>query len=90
MNTIQYHPQLGGIISEAQIEAEYISIIGKWRVITKLELRGRGIKLDKKYTTDNLVPQAQHLVGFNKYYCTDKAMEVLEKNFKVRQPLYFD
>jgi hypothetical protein len=43
------------------------SYAGGWLIKTKLELSGRGISLERTLTSKDLVPQAQHKVGWHEY-----------------------
>jgi hypothetical protein len=66
------------------------SYAGGWLIKTKLELSGRGISLERTLTSKDLVPQAQHKVGWHEYRVTDKALEKLQERYTFSMELLLD
>jgi hypothetical protein len=56
---------------------------GKWQTIkTPLQLpRMRGLTLVRTLTSEDLVPQAQHKVGWHEYAATRRALEILSQRY---------
>lgn len=82
------YPELGEKVKKSFIHARYA--LGKYSIKTKFDLSGRGIKYVETLTAANLVPQAQHLVGWKKYYVTPKAFEKLCEQYDVSMEMMLD
>lgn len=69
--------------ADTQIDAR-LSHYGKHYFIkTPLVLKGRGIEYRRTLKAEELTPKAQHKAGWHEYIVTTKAMEKLEKEYKV-------
>lgn len=73
-----YCPEMGQKKPLADIEAK-ISYAGKWRIKSKLELKGRGIKFHDH--DDN---------GLKIYYATERAFEKLENQYSISMESLLD
>ena len=82
MNATIYTPEMGETRpADAVIDASY-SGPGHVRLVTPLVLKGRGINLIQTYTATDLVPQAQHKVGWHQYRVTKAAFGRIEREHK--------
>lgn len=85
-----FYPEMGHkMASDTQIEAAP-AYGGKYRVKTKLELKGQGIKFERTLNAEELTPQAQFRVGWHLYYMTRTALERVAKAHKVSLELLLD
>lgn len=85
-----YYPELNESKPEdTEIEVKQSST-NKYRLVTALILEGRGISHHQTYTAKDLVPQAQHKVGWHVYYVTPKAMETLIEKHIISRELLLD
>lgn len=73
-----YTPEMGDKKPLADIEAK-ISYGGKWRLKTRLELKGRGITLHEQQ--DN---------GLKIYYATDLAFKKIENQYSISMECLLD
>ena len=73
-----YTPEMGDKKPLADIEAT-ISYSGKWRIKTRLELKGRGIKFHDKTEDER-----------NIYYLTDTAFKKLETQYAISMECLLD
>lgn len=79
-----YYPEMGEIKPFALIEARLGHYGNHWYLKTPLTLKaGRGITHLRTLTSEQLTPQAQSKVGWNKYKVTEKAFEKLCKQYPV-------
>lgn len=88
VGTKQYHPEMGERKPIAEIEASFSGIMGKFRIKTPLELKGRGIKFDHTYNENNCNNPSKY--GWNIYYVTRAAYQKLEENYAIAQELLLD
>ena len=82
-----YHPEMGEAKPEAQIEVRN-SWDGKHYILcTPLTLKiGRGIKHTRVLQASNLAINSPK-VGWNEYYVTERAFEILEKQYTMSMEL---
>ncbi|MED3792369.1 hypothetical protein P4571_07930 [Niallia alba] len=83
-----YRPEMGDRKPIAEIEAFFSSVMGKFRVKTHLELKGRGIKFYDTYNENNCNNPAKY--GWNIYYVTQAAYNKLEKEYAIAQEVLLD
>ncbi|KMY49598.1 hypothetical protein [Peribacillus loiseleuriae] len=83
-----YCPEMGDTKPQAQIEAKFSAIMGKFRISTPLELKGRGIKYHDTYTEHNC--NSPKLYGHNIYYVTMAAYKKLEQEYTSAQEVLLD
>lgn len=85
-----YTPELGQEKPEAQIEAQ-LSHYGKHYFIkTPLDLKGQGITFLGELTSEQLVPQAQHKIGWKEYKVTTRAFRKLCEKYAVSKEQLLD
>ena len=72
-----FTPEMGEKKPIADIEAK-LGYGGKWRLKTRLELKGRGIKLH------------EHDNGINTYYVTDLAFKKIENQYSISMECLLD
>lgn len=78
MKTTTYYPEMGEAKPECQFEAS-MNYDSSWRVKSPTPLPGgRGITLQQIYKSSDLVPEAQHKVGWHVYRLTPRAFEQLK------------
>ena len=80
---IGYHPEMGELKPEAQIEATSGHYGKHWFLKSQIELKGRGITLLHVLTSNMLTPQAQHKVGWCEYQVTEVAFEKICKQHRI-------
>ena len=83
-----YRPEMGDKKPASQLESFFSIILGKWRVTTPLELKGRGIKLNMTYDQDNCNTPSKY--GHNVYHVTQAAYDKLEKEYSIAQEVLLD
>ena len=74
----------------AQIEARPCMNGKHYLIKTPLELKGRGIKLERVLSSSDLTAQAQHLVGWNQYRVTLAAFSKLKGQYVISQETLLD
>jgi hypothetical protein len=83
-----YRPEMGDQTPIAEIFSKFSSVMGKFRVMTPLELKGRGIKYHDTYSKDNCTKSS--LFGWNIYYVTESAYKKLEQQYAIAQEVLLD
>lgn len=83
-----YYPELGDKKPIAEIFSRYSAHMDKYRLITPLELKGRGIKYHDTYTPENCTNP--RLFGWHIYYATERAYRKLEKEYAIAQEVLLD
>lgn len=86
-NTI-YRPEMGDRKPIAEIEATFASFMGKYRIKTPLDLKGRGITYHDTYTENNCNNPSKF--GWNIYHVTKAAFAKLEENYAIAQEVLLD
>jgi len=90
MPLLTYYPEMKETKPEAQIEA-HMSYNGKhYFLYTPLTLTGRGVEHLGTYQAKDLVPQAQHKVGWHKYQVTHKAFDKIKAEYAVSYEILLD
>lgn len=89
MAVIPYWPEMQQAKPEAQGEVRS-SYRGGYTIKTPLTLKGRGVKLERVLTADCLVPQAHHKIGWNEYYVTERALDILAQKFTFSRECLLD
>lgn len=85
-----YHPELGESKPMAFDGEIRVGYGGKYRIVTPKKLSGKGVTYDRTYTANDLVPQAQHKVGWNVYVVTPAALKKLSQTMKLTRELLLD
>jgi len=80
MAILPYYPEMGEQKPPAQGEVR-LSHRGGWLLKTPLTFKGRGIKYERTFTSADLMPQAQHKVGWHEYYLTKRAFKMLDEKY---------
>lgn len=76
---IGYYSEMGEKRPAAATIDATLSHTGKhWFLKTALTLKGRGVSLLRTLQAKDLVPQAQHKVGWHEYKVTDAAFEAIK------------
>jgi hypothetical protein len=83
-----YRPEMGDKTPIAEIQSRFSAVMGKFRVTTPLELKGRGIKYHDTYTKENC--NKSSFFGWNIYYVTEAAYNKLEQQFAIAQEVLLD
>lgn len=85
-----YYPEMKEAKPKAQIEAS-MSYNGRYYFLyTPLALSGRGVEHIGVYQSKDLVPQAQHKTGWNKYQVTRKAFDRIKAEYSVSYEILLD
>ncbi len=79
---VSYYPEMGEVKPDGQIEAR-MGHDSRWYIKTTLVLKGRGIVHTNTLTAAQLVPQAQHKVGWHEYRVTRSAFSKLAAQYKI-------
>lgn len=90
MALLTYHPEMKEQKPEAQIEASMAYNGKHYFLYTPLTLAGRGVEHLGVYQSKDLVPQAQHKVGWNKYKVTNKAFDRITAEYAVSYEILLD
>lgn len=86
-----YYPEMNQARPEnTQIDAERSYTCKHWYLTTRLELKGRGVKLDEVLQADHLVEAAKHKAGMNVYHVTDLAFKKIEAEYIVSKECLLD
>ena len=90
MALLTYYPEMGEKEPKAQIEAS-MSYDGRhYFLYTPLTLSGRGVEHLGVYQAKDLVRQAQHKVGWNKYQVTRNAFDRFKAEHAVSYEILLD
>ena len=85
-----YCPEMGEQKPECQIEAARSYYGRHYHISTPLQLKGRGITLDRVLESKNLTASAQYKVGWNEYTVTERAFDMLQKKYSISQESFLD
>lgn len=85
-----YYPEMKEKKPENTIGDVRVAYNG-YTIKTPIELKtNRSIKFVKTYKSADLVPQAQHKVGWHEYRATEKGMEALAKAHNFSMEILLD
>lgn len=82
-----YYPEMGDKKPIAEIYAR-LTYGGKYRLVTPLQLKGRGIKFHDTYNENNC--NNPFLYGWNIYYVTERAFNKLREQYAIAQEILLD
>ena len=79
-----YYPEMGEPKPEADMEASMAHYGRHWYLHTPIELRkGVGIRFIGVTEESHLVPAARHKAGWRNYKVTDRAFDILCKQYRI-------
>lgn len=85
-----YTPEMGQRKPNCQIRAQLGHYGEHYYIDTPMELKGRGIRHLKQYTSNDLTGPAQYMVGWHQYKVTVNAFEKLQQAHSVSMECLLD
>lgn len=85
-----YWPEMGDRKPDCKIEASLGYYGRHFFIDTPLELKGRGIEFLEKWDSKQLTASGQYKAGWNHYRVTERAFELLKKQYPISMEALLD